>query len=225
MQRKGKKMPMKNNREYRNFEVRAFIEHRVEEGTEDRQLVKGYASTFNNEYVLYDDGEYEIREKIDAHAFDDTDMSDTIMQYDHQGRVFARVSNGTLSLNIDEVGLEIEGNLGMTDIGRQLYQEIEGGYTTKMSVGMTVDRTRDVWTRKERAGKTIEIRTINRVKKLYDVSAVSLPANDATSISVRALTDGVIEKLKAERLEAEKLELEKQKVELRAKAIIAGRKK
>lgn len=217
-------MPVKSNREYRNFEVRA-LELPGSEGEESKKVVKGYASTFENEYVLYDDGEYEIREKIDAHAFDETDMTDVIMQYDHQGRVFARVSNGTLNLGIDEVGLGIEGDLGGTDIGRQLYQEIEGGYTTKMSVGMTVDRTRDVWTREERAGKIIEIRTINRVKKLYDVSAVSLPANDATSISIRSLTDGVIEKLKAERLEAEKLELEKQKLELRAKAIIAGSRK
>lgn len=216
-------MPIKKDREYRNFEVRA-LSLQGDEGEQNKMLVRGYAATFNNEYLLYDDGEYEIREKIDAHAFDETDMSDTIMQYDHQGRVFARVSNGTLSLNIDEEGLEIEGNLGGTDIGRQLHQEIEGGYTTKMSVGMTVDRTKDVWTREERAGKIVEIRTINRVKKLYDVSAVSLPANDATSISVRALTDGVIERLKAERLEAEKLALAKKKTELRAKALIAGRK-
>lgn len=216
-------MPIKKDREYRNFEVRA-LNLQGEEGEQNKMLVRGYASTFNNEYLLYDDGEYEVREKIDAHAFDETDMSDTIMQYDHRGRVFARVSNGTLSLNIDEEGLEIEGNLGGTDIGRQLHQEIEGGYTTKMSVGMTVDRTKDVWTREERAGKIVEIRTINRIKKLYDVSAVSLPANDATSISVRALTDGVIERLKAERLEAEKLALAKKKTELRAKALIAGSK-
>ena len=43
-------------------------------------------------------------------------------------------------------------------------------------------------------------RTITKFKKLYDVSAVSLPANDATSISARNLSDGLIGEIRAERL-------------------------
>lgn len=209
-------MPQKTDREYRNFTMNALP---PEEGKEERKIVRGYASTFGNAYVLYDDGEYEIREIMDAHAFDDTDLSDVIMQYNHEGRVFARVSNGTLAVGPDERGLAIEGDLGGTDLGAQVYQEIAGGYTNKMSIGMKIDRSRDVWTTEELAGKTIETRTIMRVSKLYDVSAVSIPANDATSISVRALTDGVIERLKAERLEAEKLELERKRAEVRARAL------
>lgn len=210
-------MPVKSDREYRNFEVNAL---EVGEGEQDkRQLVKGYASTFGNPYVLYSDDEYEIREIMDAHAFDDTDLSDVIMQYDHAGRVFARVSNGTLIVSPDERGLAIEGDLGGTELGRQVYQEISGGYTDKMSVGMKVDKSRDIWTTETLAGKTIETRLITRVERLYDVSAVSIPANDATSISVRALTDGVIERLRAERLEAERLELERKRAETRARAL------
>ena len=88
-----------------------------------------------------------------------------------------------------------------------------------MSIGMKVDRSRDVWTTEQLADKIIETRTINKVLKLYDVSAVSIPANDATSISVRALVDGEIERLKAERLEAQKLELERRRAEVRARAL------
>ncbi len=192
-------MPFKSDREYRDFRVEAIAAE-----CEDRKIVRGYASTFENAYTLYDDGEYVIREIMDSHAFDDTDMSDTIMQYNHEGRVFARVSNGTLRVAPDEQGLAIEGDLGGTSLGAQIYEEVAGGYTDKMSVGMKVDKQRDVWTTEELNGKTIETRRIMRVARLYDVSAVSIPANDATSISVRALVDGEIEKLRSERAEAEK---------------------
>jgi HK97 family phage prohead protease len=149
-----------------------------------------------------------ILEQVDPNAFDEADMSDVIFQYDHRGRVFARMSNGTLDVNPDEHGLAIRADLGGTDIGRQLYEEIRGGYTTKMSYGYTVAADRWDESRGE-DGVLTEIRTITKISKVYDVSAVSLPANDGTSITVRNLTDGVIEKVKAERLKA--LELRRRK--------------
>lgn len=211
-------MPMKNDREYRDFNISALPQN--EEGAE--KIVRGYASTFGNAYTLYSDNEYELREIMSADAFRDADLTDVILQYNHEGRVFARVSNGTLSVQADDVGLAIEANLGGTELGRQLYEEIDGGYTDKMSIGFKVDREADVWTRQEIDRKTIETRTINRITKLYDVSAVSIPANDATSISVRALVDGEIEKLRAERLEAERIEGERRRAEARAKALMGG---
>lgn len=216
-------MPMKNDREYRNFEVRA-LEPTGEQEQDERKIVRGYASTFENEYTLYDDGEYVIREVIDSHAFDDTDMSDVIMQYDHEGRVFARGSNGTLRVAPDEVGVAIDADLSGTELGRQIYDEVKGGYTNKMSVGMRIDKSRDIWTSERLNDKLVEVRRVMRVAKLYDVSAVSLPANDATSISVRSLVDGVIDRLKAERLEAQKLELERRRAEVRARALAGGTK-
>lgn len=209
-------MPQKNDREYRDFTL--AIEQR-----EDEKVVKGYATTFDEPYTLYEDEDYIIREVIDSKAFEETDMSDVIMQYNHEGRVFARISNGTLKLATDERGLEIEANLGGTEIGRNLYEEIEGGYTNKMSMGFKVDRSADVWTKEESNGKTMEIRRIQRILKLYDVSAVSIPANNFTSISVRTLVDGEINKLKAERLEAEEMELARARAELRAR-ILGGQK-
>lgn len=208
-------MPMKTDREYRNFSVEALDA----EGEQPKKIVRGYASTYENAYTLYDDGEYVIREIMDSHAFDNADMSDVVMQYDHEGRVFARRSNGTLNVNSDEVGLAIEADLGGTELGRQIYDEVKGGYTNKMSVGMKIDRSRDVWTTEELNGKTVETRRIMAVAKLYDVSAVSIPANDATSISVRTLCDGEIARLKSERAEAEKLELDRRRAEVRARAL------
>ena len=205
-------MPAKNDREYRAFEVRA---------DEEKKAVKGYATTFNQAYTLYSDNEYEVREIINENAFDECDVSDVIMQYNHEGRVFARNTNGTLTLTIDKPnGLLINADLGGTELGAQVYEEIKGGYTDKMSMGFKVDRSADVWTRETIDGREIETREINKITKLYDVSAVSIPANGNTSIeavSVRALVDGVIDELRAERLKADKLQLERKRAEIRAR--------
>lgn len=204
-------MPAKvNEREYRDINIRD-IEAR--EAGDGRKIVDGYATTFDQEYTLYSIGnDYEVRESVDRHAFDETDMSDVIMQYDHEGRVFARKSNNTLQLEVDEHGLKMWADLGGTEIGRQLYEEIKGGYTTKMSFGFTVSKQE----RKEEEvdGKTIIHRKITGIKKLYDVSAVSLPANDATEITSRSLGDGLIAEVKQEKLKREARELHKAKIRL-----------
>lgn len=208
-------MAVKNDREYRDMtmEVRTA---ETDEAPDERKMVTGYASTFNEPYTLYENDDWRFNEVVDARAFDNTDMSDVIMQYDHEGRVFARMSNNTLTVIPDERGLLIEADLGGTELGRQLFEEIRGGYTNKMSFGFTVDGE-DILDTKDVDGKDLTVRTITSVRKLYDVSAVSLPANDATSISVRSLTDGEIERIRAERLEAEKLELRRRKLLARAK--------
>jgi len=209
-------MAVKSDREYRDMtiEVRSAETEEVEQ--EERKVVTGYASTFNEPYTLFENDDWRFNEVVDARAFDNTDMSDVILQYDHEGRVFARMSNNTLTVTPDEKGLLIEADLGGTELGRQLYEEIRGGYTNKMSFGFTVDGE-DILDTKDADGKDLTVRTITSVRKLYDVSAVSLPANDATSISVRSLTDGEIERIRAERLEAEALELRRRKLLARAK--------
>ena len=209
-------MPIKSNREYRNMVMRA-----LEDETEEKESMKvtGYASTFNDPYTLFEDDDLVYREQVASDAFEDADMSDVIMQYDHEGRVFARVSNNTLAVSTDDKGLLINADLGGTELGRQLYNEIRGGYTDKMSFGFTVDDDAEESYTDEETGKRVIIRTITKIGKLYDVSAVSIPANDATEISVRNLTDGAISQIKAERLEAEKLALDKARLELRARAL------
>lgn len=206
-------MPAKlNEREYRDF-ILAVVPTE-EEQSEERKIVKGYASTFNQPYTLWEDDEFVVQEQVDSKAFDNADMDDVIFQYNHEGRVFARVSNGTLKVNPDETGLSIEADLGGTDIGQQLFQEIRGGYTTKMSYGYTVNGSE--WEeRKLEDGRILELRTVTSIGKVYDVSAVSIPANNATSISVRNLSDGVINEVRAERLKALELEREKLRTKMR----------
>lgn len=209
-------MPNKDNREYRSMTL--AIEERAEGEEQERMIVSGYASTFDEPYLLWKDADVEVYEKVDRHAFDETDMTDVIMQYDHVGRVFARIRNNTLTVNPDERGLFISADLSGTDIGRGLYQEIAGGYTDRMSFGFTVDEdTREIVDDRQ-SGKTIMTRTITKVGKLYDVSAVSLPANPGTSISARFL-DGAIEEARAERLKVQELREKREQIMKRAEAL------
>ncbi len=216
---------VKNDREYRNMmmEVRE-----AGEGEEGKKIVNGYASTFDDPYLLFSGEGWELWEVVDRTAFDETDMSDVIMQYDHRGRVFARTRNNTLSVEPDEKGLFIEADLGGTEIGRELYEEIRGGYTDRMSFGFTVTGESEDREQND-AGIWVYTRHITKVGKLYDVSAVSIPANDGTTISADAVTrsigdlkDGVIKRIQAERLEEEKKALEQRRAEVIAKAIMSG---
>lgn len=183
-----------SGRQYRNLVLE------VKDTENESYIVRGYATTFNEPYTLYEDDELVIREQVTPDAFGSTDMEDVIFQYDHAGRVYARISNKTLSLTTDEHGLLIEANLGGTEEGRKLYEEIKGGYTTKMSFGFTVSDDEYNERTDEETGKRIYLRSITAIGKLYDVSAVSLPANDGTEISARNLCDGVKAKFEAERL-------------------------
>lgn len=154
---------------------------------------KAYATTFNAPYLLYEfeDGT-KIYERIDAHALDSADMSDVIMQYDHEGRVFARQSNNTLILEPDVKGLFVAADLSRTDLARGLYQDISAGMITKMSWAFTVAE--------ESYDRETHTRTILKIKKVYDVSAVSIPANNDTEISARAFASRSYERERQELL-------------------------
>lgn len=179
--------------------------------TTDKRLnsdyyVEGAATTFDQPYLLYEwDGDkyYEV---IDRHALDGADLSDVIMQYDHGGRVFARNKMGggkpsTLIIEPQERILFTAADLSMSDAAKQMYSEITSGLIHQMSWAFTV--------REDSYDRMTKTRTILKVGKVYDVSAVSIPANSNTEISARSYLDGLIE---AERREAqEQLELAKKK--------------
>ena len=203
------------DREYREINI-AELETRAEE--DGRKIVEGYATTFDQEYRLWGDDRFQVMESVDRRAFDEADMKDVIMQYDHEGRVFARISNGTLELKADEHGLKNRADLSGTEIGRQLYEEIRGGYTTKMSFGFKVKKDERTEERNAETGSITVHRKITEIKKLYDVSAVSIPANDATEISARNISEGVIAEVKQELLAREARERKQKQIAITAKS-------
>ena len=209
-------MPVKTNeREYRDVDLSGFECRTLEDG---QDVVEGYATTWD-EYLLWEDGEYRMFERIDPHAYDECDLSDIIFQLNHEGRVYARGGNKTLIVTPDEKGLHTRAYLGGTETGRQIREEIKGGYLTKMSQGFRVDQEKREVIEDRDTGHVDVHRTILRMKKLYDVSVVSLPANEATSISARSVGEGVIAEVKEERLAIEARKRTKEQIAIMADMI------
>lgn len=154
--------------------------------------VEGFATTFEP-YELFEVDGVTYYEQIDRNAFINADMSDVIMQYDHTGRVMARQSNGSLIIEPNDDGLFICADLSKSNASRELFEDISQGLVTKMSWAFTIAE--------EEFDRDTRTRLIKRVKKVYDVSAVSIPANDDTLISARSFFNGVIEEEKQELLE------------------------
>lgn len=184
-------MPIKQDREYRTLAAPLSAQAAAKRIDTDF-YVEGYATTFDSPYLLYEIEGTKFYERIDAHALDGADMSDVIMQYDHEGRVFARQSNGSLILMPDNKGLLIAADLGRTDLARGLYQDIQAGMITKMSWAFTV--------KTDSYDRATHTRTILEIKKVYDVSAVSIPANGGTEISARSFAHRSYEAERQERL-------------------------
>ena len=184
-------MPVKQDREYRTLAAPLSAQAAAKRIDTDF-YVEGYATTFESPYLLYEIEGTKFYERIDAHALDGADISDVIMQYDHEGRVFARQSNGSLILIPDHKGLLIAADLGRTDLARGLYQDIQQGMITKMSWAFTV--------KTDSYDRATHTRTILEIKKVYDVSAVSIPANGDTEISARSFAHRSYEAERQERL-------------------------
>lgn len=210
-------MPIKPEREYRAMPLLGGGESEKKFDTD--YYVEGYATTFNSPYVLWEYDGVKYYEQVDSRAFDNADFSDVIMQYDHNGRVYARNKMGnrkpaTLYVNPETHGLFVAADLGLTEESRKMHDEIDKGLIYQMSWAFTVEE--------DSYNSDTRTRTILKIKKVYDVSAVSIPANNQTDISARSYFDGVIEseKLLEQQERQEKLEelkRENQKALLRAK--------
>lgn len=188
-------MTIRDNREYRNL---GTFEVNDEDDGNVSYRVQGYASTFE-EYKLFDDDGVEFFERISPDAFNDADMTDVVFLRDHEGRVLARTKNGTINLTVDNRGLFTDTDLGLTEAGRDMFEDVQVGNYSQMSFSFVVREDHF----EESARKVV--RVIDSIAKIYDVSAVAFPANPSTDIGVayRSLFDGVIEKREAERLKAE----------------------
>lgn len=197
--------------EFREFRLTGVDVRAGEDGAEVMEI-EGVPCVFGQETVLYKGKYYECREKIDAAAFDAADMSDVIFNYNHCGRVYARTRNKSLALKIEKDGLHMKASLMGGDEGHeQLYRDIKSGLIDKMSFAFSVKES--FYETIERTDEpNVEIRTITKVEKLYDVSAVDIPAYDTTSISARKAFDA-----ERERRHAESMKRAKDKLSLKLK--------
>jgi HK97 family phage prohead protease len=191
-------MPMVKEREYRQMLQPLMIPQGTQEKRIDSEYyVEGFATTFDKPYVMWEYDGIKYCEVIDRNALVGADLSDVIMQFDHSGMVFARNKMAknkppSLLLEAQESGLFIAADLGLTEEAKRIYASIDSGLVYKMSWRFPCWRTHI-----HRHAHT----TILKIKKVYDVSAVSYPANGDTEISARSYFDGVIEVEQREALE------------------------
>ena len=186
-------MPYKpDKREYRSFNGN-FHAAPTGEGGKNAFTVEGYATTF--------DAPYDFRgahECVRSTALDGADMGDVIFQLNHQGQTLARLKNGTLEVRMDEHGLWCRADLSGSQAGRDLYEAISNGLIDQMSWGFNVAKDGWEWDEETRTSY------ITKVSKVFDVSAVSIPADADTEIHARSYLDGVIEQEQQELLRREK---------------------
>ena len=190
------------------------IQFRAEDTEDNKMEIKGYAAVFNSPET------YSYTEVIDSRAFDETDMSDVVLRYNHNDTfmVLARTRNKSLSLNVDEKGLYMDATL-QDDITehKNIFNAIKSGLIDKQSFAFTIDE--------DSYDYDTDTRTILKIGKLYDVSVVDQPFYNATDVSIaRNENDEFLERRKELREQHEK-ELEekerKERLEARKQEVLA----
>lgn len=169
-------------------------EYRAFDFTADEMIVEGKAVSFDQAEVMYVVDGIEFKEKVSARAFDKAKMDDVVLNIDHSGKPAAKTKNGTLELKKTDEGLFIRADLAKNATGRELYEDIQNGFYDKMSFAFTVG--------KDSYDKQTRTRTIEEINTLYDVSAVTHPAYEATGISARSFFEAEAEREQKELAEA-----------------------
>lgn len=188
------------DRNYRNFEVRA---------SEDANIIEGYAVVFDTVETMYEYDGIEYKEEVKSGAFNNTDMKDVVLNFNHGGKPVARTKNSTLELTVDQRGLFVKADLSGTEEGRKLYEEVKGGYLDKMSFAFTINA--------EEYSRDTRTRSITDIKRLFDVAIVDVPAYDSTSVMARNFFQAEAER---ELTEVRELERNKQKQKLKIKIMM-----
>jgi HK97 family phage prohead protease len=183
------------------MEKRLFeIETRMEEG--ETVKVVGHASVYNT--MSEDLGGF--REIIAPGAFDDVLENDVRALINHDGNlILARTTSGTLALSTDEKGLRYEFEMPETSYGKDLTVSMKRGDITQSSFAFTV--ADDSWETRD----GMDVRTITKVKRLFDVSPVTYPAYPDADNLVIAQRGLSVYKEKQER-EKEELDLVKRSI-------------
>lgn len=174
-----------------------ITELRALENNED-MIVEGYAVIFDS---ITDLGW--CKEVIDRNAFNNCNMQDCVMKYNHNDNclILARTRNNSLELIVDDKGLKIRAKLIDTTNNKDIYKMIQAGLLDKMSFAFT--------TQKEEWDYEADTRKILEIDRLFDVSVVDIPAYDTTEIYARNK-----EKFEKEKENYQKIKLEKEKLKL-----------
>ena len=179
------KIKLEKELRYVNINPNEFLKvEKRADGTEenDVMVLEGYPITFNQETIIGEGTDWGWVESIDRHALDDADMRDCCLKYNHNDTspIMARTRNGSLVLTPDDNGVHMRAELIDTQSNKDFYKMVKAGLLDKMSFAFTVEEE-DVDNRSNPVK-----RIIKRIGKLFDVSAVDIPAYDSTSLIARS---------------------------------------
>ena len=159
------------------------IEQRADDESGAMQA-SGYPVVFDKETFIGFEGRG-FFESIDPKAFDNADMSDVCLRYNHSDNfmIMARTRNNSLRLSIEDIGLRMDSDLIPTSFNKDMYIATRAGLLTEGSFAFTV-RKDD----KEKRSDGYIHRRILEVGKLFDVSICDNGAyGDKTAIYARSL--------------------------------------
>lgn len=120
-------------------------------------------------------------EVIQSGALDGVNLSQTLALYDHNfANVLGRVDSGTLKLNVDDHGLHFVLDIPDTTLGHDVYTNIKNGNLKGLSFRFTIANGGEAW--KQINGQPT--RVISKIATMREISLVSVPAYDDTSVEV-----------------------------------------
>ncbi|MDR3241801.1 MAG: HK97 family phage prohead protease [Lactobacillaceae bacterium] len=118
-------------------------------------------------------------EFIDKRALDKVDLSHVLLLYGHDPNLpLARADAGTLKLKVDKKGLYFESELPRTTLASDMLENIRFGNIRGMSFGFTV--AKDSWD----MSKKVDVRTIEQIDQLFEITITPLPAYQDTSVAI-----------------------------------------
>ena len=153
---------------------------------EDKRYLEGYASIFEKRSKQIFEQNKLFYEVMSRRAFDEVLKSDnlnTVLTFNHKRDmgILARTKSGTLQLSTDDVGLRFKAEVPNTTLGNDIYELVSRGDLAECSFGFVTRKGDDTWTIED----GYNIRTVNKVSKLYDVSVVIDGAYDDTLVNAR----------------------------------------
>lgn len=127
-----------------------------------------------------------FREKIAPGAFDGVLNDDVRALFNHDPNlILGRTAAKTLELSVDTTGLKVDFSIPDTSYGRDLIVSLERGDINQMSFGFQVEE--DEWNEDNTTGAVI--RTITKVKRLFDISPITFPAYPQTDVAKRSMDE------------------------------------
>ena len=166
----------------KSSEIRAVEPTDDNDNSTGKQQLEGYALLFNS--PSKDLGGF--IEEIDPQALQNTDLSQVLFLNDHNfNQPIAKVGSG-LTLDVDNQGLHFVVDIDdSVSYEADLYNLIQKGVVTSMSFGFELpdDGSGEAWSEDPTTG--VVTRLITNIQTLYEISAVSIPAYDASSVATR----------------------------------------